>query len=76
MRTLTGKLQQLQNQVDTQNAQLNKQLGDLTFQMQNGGAGCGGRRRRRRGRSRRSMLARGARRSHGRPGCGGDAGRR
>ncbi len=42
VRSLTGNLQQLQNQVDTQNAQLNKQLGDLTFQVQNGGAGGGG----------------------------------
>ena len=36
VRTLTGNLQQLQNQVDTQNAQINKQIGDITFQMQNG----------------------------------------
>ena len=34
VRTLTGNLQQLQNQVDTQNAQVNKQIGDITFQMQ------------------------------------------
>ena len=39
VRTLTGNLQQLQNQVDTQNAQVNKQIGDITFQMQNGGGG-------------------------------------
>jgi TolA-binding protein len=36
VRTLTGNLQQLQNQVDTQNAQVTKQIGDITFQMQNG----------------------------------------
>lgn len=42
VRTLTGNLQQLQNQVDTQNAQLSKQLGDLTFQVQNGGASASG----------------------------------
>ena len=41
MRTLTGNLQQLQNQVDTQNAQINKQIGDITFQMQNGASGGG-----------------------------------
>ncbi|WP_419757639.1 hypothetical protein [Acidisoma sp.] len=41
VRTLTGNLQQLQNQVDTQNAQVNKQIGDLTFQMQNGQSGSG-----------------------------------
>jgi TolA-binding protein len=41
VRTLTGNLQQLQNQVDTQNAQINKQIGDITFQMQNGGAAAG-----------------------------------
>lgn len=41
VRDLTGQLQQLQNQVDTQNAQLNKQIGDLSFQMQ-GGAGAAG----------------------------------
>jgi TolA-binding protein len=39
VRTLTGNLQQLQNQVDTQNAQINKQIGDITFQMQNGAGG-------------------------------------
>jgi TolA-binding protein len=39
VRTLTGNLQQLQNQVDTQNAQINKQIGDITFQMQNGASG-------------------------------------
>lgn len=38
VRTLTGQMQQLQNQVNTQNAQLSKQIGDITFQMQNGGA--------------------------------------
>ena len=42
VRTLTGNLQQLQNQVDTQNAQVNKQIGDITFQMQNGGAAAAG----------------------------------
>jgi TolA-binding protein len=42
VRSLTGNLQQLQNQVDTQNAQINKQLGDITFQMQNGGGGSAG----------------------------------
>jgi TolA-binding protein len=42
VRTLTGNLQQLQNQVDTQNAQLSKQIGDITFQMQNGGAAGAG----------------------------------
>jgi TolA-binding protein len=42
VRTLTGNLQQLQNQVDTQNAQVNKQLGDITFQMQNGAGGASG----------------------------------
>ena len=41
VRTLTGNLQQLQNQVDTQNAQVNKQIGDITFQMQNGQTGAG-----------------------------------
>ena len=41
VRSLTGNLQQLQNQVDTQNAQINKQLGDITFQMQNGQNGAG-----------------------------------
>jgi TolA-binding protein len=41
VRTLTGNLQQLQNQVDTQNAQVNKQIGDITFQMQNGAGGAG-----------------------------------
>lgn len=40
VRTLTGQVQDLQNQVTTQNAQFNKQLGDLSFQMQNGGAGA------------------------------------
>src|SRR5579875_51121 len=40
VRTLTGNLQQLQNQVDTQNAQLSKQIGDLTFQVQGNGAGA------------------------------------
>jgi TolA-binding protein len=40
VRTLTGNLQQLQNQVDTQNAQLSKQIGDITFQMQNGAGGA------------------------------------
>ena len=40
VRTLTGNLQQLQNQVDTQNAQVNKQIGDITFQMQNGAGGA------------------------------------
>jgi TolA-binding protein len=40
VRSLTGQVQQLQNQVTTQNAQFNKQLGDITFQMQNGGAGA------------------------------------
>jgi TolA-binding protein len=42
MRDLTGQLQQLQNQVSTQNAQLNKQIGDITFQMQNGGGSAPG----------------------------------
>ena len=42
VRTLTGNLQQLQNQVDTQNAQVNKQIGDITFQMQNGAGSVGG----------------------------------
>ena len=42
VRTLTGNLQQLQNQVDTQNAQINKQIGDITFQMQNGAGGASG----------------------------------
>ena len=42
VRTLTGNLQQLQNQVDTQNAQVNKQIGDITFQMQNGAGSAGG----------------------------------
>jgi TolA-binding protein len=42
VRSLTGNLQQLQNQVDTQNAQTTKQLGDITFQMQNGGGGGAG----------------------------------
>jgi TolA-binding protein len=42
VRTLTGNLQQLQNQVDTQNAQVNKQIGDITFQMQNGAGGANG----------------------------------
>ena len=41
VRSLTGQLQQLQNQVNTQNQQLNKQIGDITFQMQNGGAAPG-----------------------------------
>lgn len=39
VRDLTGQLQQLQNQVDTQNAQINKQLGDITFQMQGSSGG-------------------------------------
>jgi TolA-binding protein len=39
VRSLTGQMQQLQNQVNTQNAQLSKQIGDITFQMQSGGAG-------------------------------------
>jgi TolA-binding protein len=42
VRTLTGNLQQLQNQVDTQNAQVNKQIGDITFQMQKGAGGAAG----------------------------------
>jgi len=42
VRTLTGNLQQLQNQVDTQNAQITKQIGDITFQMQNGAGGASG----------------------------------
>jgi TolA-binding protein len=42
VRALTGNLQQLQNQVDTQNAQVNKQIGDITFQMQNGAGGAPG----------------------------------
>lgn len=42
VRSLTGQMQQLQNQVNTQNAQLSKQIGDITFQMQNGGAPAGG----------------------------------
>jgi TolA-binding protein len=42
VRTLTGSLQQLQNEVDTQNAQVNKQIGDITFQMQNGAGGGSG----------------------------------
>jgi TolA-binding protein len=41
VRSMTGNLQQLQNQVDTQNAQINKQIGDITFQMQNGTGGAG-----------------------------------
>jgi TolA-binding protein len=42
VRTLTGNLQQLQNQVDTQTAQVNKQIGDITFQMQNGAGSARG----------------------------------
>jgi TolA-binding protein len=39
VRQLRGDVDQLTNQVNTQNAQLNKQIGDLSFQMQgNGGA--------------------------------------
>jgi len=39
VRQLRGAVDQLTNQVNTQNAQLNKQIGDLSFQMQgNGGA--------------------------------------
>jgi TolA-binding protein len=43
VRQLRGDLDQLTNQVNTQNAQLNKQIGDLSFQMQgNGGAAAAG----------------------------------
>lgn len=35
---LNGRISDLQHQVDTQNAQTQKDIGDLKFQMQNGGA--------------------------------------
>ncbi|HUB48372.1 MAG TPA: hypothetical protein VMB73_25630 [Acetobacteraceae bacterium] len=39
MRDLRGRIDTLQNQVDQQNADLNKRMGDLAFQIQNGGQG-------------------------------------
>ena len=39
MRDLRGRVDTLQNQVDQQNADLNKRMGDLAFQIQNGGQG-------------------------------------
>jgi TolA-binding protein len=37
VRDLRGRVDQLQNQMTQQNADLNKRIGDLAFQMQNGG---------------------------------------
>jgi TolA-binding protein len=37
VRNLSGRVDELQNAVQTQNADLTKQIGDLRFQMQNGG---------------------------------------
>jgi TolA-binding protein len=40
VRDLRGRIDELQNQTQQQNADLSKQLADLKFQMQNGGAGA------------------------------------
>ncbi|GBQ93105.1 tetratricopeptide repeat protein [Asaia krungthepensis] len=41
-REMRGELDQLSNQVQTQNATLSKQIGDMQFAAQNGGGGGGG----------------------------------
>jgi TolA-binding protein len=41
VRDLRGRIDELQNQTQQQNADLSKQLADLRFQVQNGGAGAG-----------------------------------